>query len=183
MAPSRWGRGCPSCGRPFARADQRAVEIALGSPPPHLRPDDEWLLEQYKLCFDTFNNELQRFWVRFNVLVGVQIAATAAVVSRFSELKGQPCVLLGMSVFMVACGLVTLLVLYRGTIVYAVFVHVLSILEGRSGGRLGVTRLADWLTKHPIRRPYGMWIAAIIPCMVCGFWIWMFVGWFGWWEA
>jgi len=42
-------------------------------------------IEQYKILWDLFNQEMQRFWLRYNVLIGIQIAVIVTILNSLTK--------------------------------------------------------------------------------------------------
>lgn len=42
-------------------------------------------IEQYKILWELFNQEMHRFWLRYNVLIGIQIAVIVTVIKTLGD--------------------------------------------------------------------------------------------------
>lgn len=137
---------------------------------------DETYLEQYKILWSTFNSEMQRFWVRFNILIGIEVAAGYGMLKLWPDLSGEDitkwAVFLLMSVFSV----ITCLIVWRAITVYQLLGATIRELEIASNNRLFlVGALSNVAEREQISTelstPSAMWYAIIIATIFSMFWL------------
>lgn len=141
---------------------------------PGRKATDADLLEQYKLAVGSWNQEMQRFWFRFNILVGLELAALIGLVAKYDDITKHPFIF-GLLLTVMACySLLTLGIVRHGINVYNNIVSVLTTIEQRSDDKLFLIRvfLAQRL---PMKDPQGMWYAVGIQAALTFVW-WIVAG-------
>lgn len=132
-------------------------------------------IEQYKILWDTFNSEMQRFWMRFNILIGIEVAAGYGMLKLWPDLNGEEyakwTVFLLMSVFSV----ITCLIVWRAISVYELLGFAIKELEDASNDRLFlVGAIQNVALKHhmsDLGTPHSMWLAIVIAAIFSIFWL------------
>lgn len=141
---------------------------------------EDYLLEQYKLTFDAFNRETQRFWFRFNVLLGFEFAGLIGILVKIDVLALNLLLLKAALVFMLVYSVATFAIVLRGIRVYLIFIEVIEWFEVREPrGRLHVIGLFKSKSKGRIFKrewkifsgPWSMYIAAGIAGWLVLMWI------------
>lgn len=73
-------------------------------------------IEQYKILWDLFNQEMHRFWLRYNILIGIQIAVIVTIIKTlgddFKELS------IGVTLFLIMLSVVTDKIVSRAIEIY-----------------------------------------------------------------
>lgn len=138
--------------------------------PPGRNATTEDLLEQYKLAVGSWNQEMQRFWFRFNILVGLELVALIGLVAKYEDIKKHPFIVGIFLVVMVVYSLLTLAIVRHGIKVYKNIVSVLTAIEERSDERLFLIQL--FLAQpFPTKDPQGMWYGFWIQAALTGVWL------------
>lgn len=138
-------------------------------------------IEQYKILWDTLNGEMQRFWFRFNVLIGVEIGAALLVLKTWEgfgdDILGKGFLLLIMTSFAV----ITCLIVFRAISIYRLLVCSISELEDREETKNSlylVTILKSVAEREHISNissPAAMHFASIISVIFFMAWLFSFL--------
>lgn len=90
------------------------------------------LLKQYELLVGMYDNEMNRFWVRFNIFVGMEFAGLLAICVNPKFLIANRAVLFTVLLF---CALLSLLVVFmvlRGITSARLFLQIMKMIEKKS---------------------------------------------------
>lgn len=136
---------------------------------------EESYLEQYKILWDTFNSEMQRFWMRFNILIGIEVAAAYGMLKLWPILSDDKlakwAVFLLMSVFSV----ITCLIVWRAISVYELLGWSIKKLEDTSNDKFFlVGTIEEVALEHHVSNlgtPHSMCFALIIATIFSIFWL------------
>jgi len=132
-------------------------------------------LKQYKILWDTFNSEMQRFWTRFNILIGIEVAAGYGILKLLPDLSGHElakgAVFLLMSVF----SIITCLIVWRAISVYELLGLAILEVENESNNRLflagALQKIALKNQMSDLGTPHSMWYSLIIAVIFTLFWL------------
>jgi len=138
-------------------------------------------LKQYELLVLTFNDEITRFWTRFNILMGLQMGGFVGVLASTGVLALNP------SIFRLALTLMTLFsgstlaVISRGHLMHESLLRALALLERESDGRFHILDTSRRASKIPIglNQRFAIGIAAVFVLAWLCFLIWAEVNRYG----
>jgi hypothetical protein len=133
----------------------------------------EVYFEQYKILSTSFNDEITRFWSRFNILMGIQMGGFIGILASPKLLFMSPelfrLTLILMSMFSVS----TTFIVFRGCMMHGAILRMLAMMEQDSKYELGLVRLAWEVSSISIgiksRIPIGIksripiWLESRIP--------------------
>jgi len=135
--------------------------------------DNYW--EHYKLVFEAFNGEMNRFWLRFNVLTGLEVVAFYAFLKLDPLLTKEPLVFRFMLLFMVFFSILVFLIVWRAQDVYKILALLLVEIEEESEGKYFLIsaskRLGEEHNIPSFKKPMAMYFASMISFIISIFWI------------
>ena len=94
------------------------------------------MLEQYKVLLTMYNSEMNRFWTRFNIFLGLQVAIFIAMLSSSKFLVSNPSIFRFGTICVVILSLAGSLINLRGYGVQRMFINAIGKLEDESKGTL-----------------------------------------------
>ncbi len=133
------------------------------------------IIEQYKILWESLNHEMNRFWNRYNVLLGIQIAIIVTVVKSLLETSNDNNeFIVFVYLFLCLLSFVTCAIVERAIAVYEFSYKQICAYEKRNKNN-GVDLITEAdLTSEArtidISVPRAYQIALVIPVM-------LFVGW------
>lgn len=122
---------------------------------------DEKLIEQYKIIWDTFNRETERFWNRFNVLIGVQIAVSIAILSPILA-KDNIIINFMAYGFLLLLSVITTFILNRAIKIYELQINLIKHFEDNNEG-FEILSMINCNKDLEINTPYAYKIARVVP--------------------
>lgn len=135
--------------------------------------DKDYLLEQYKKLLELYDTEVTRFWTRFNLFLGFQIALAAGIFSGskfFTE--NTPIFRLTMIVILVI-SFFSAVIHIKGHIRQRHLIKTISVIESNSKGTLFLLTTYKSITDES---PSGnSFIASIIGGCMTIFWFVLFI--------
>jgi hypothetical protein len=137
--------------------------------------ETDYFFEQYKILWDTFNGELQRFWVRFNVLISLELAGFYIFMKELAIFKSNEAIF-GLSLLiMTSFSLLIVLIVWRAIGVYKLLVKLINEFEVESNETVylisSMKRLSDRENIDNTSAPKQMYYALNIA-------FFFFIGWF-----
>lgn len=109
-------------------------------------------MEQYKLLFAAFNDEISRFWSRFNILVGIQMGGFIGVLASVRILVANPGLFRLSLALMTLYSFATAVITVRGHLMHEALLQALAMMEADSGGEIQLLGLA----RRSSRVPFGL---------------------------
>ncbi len=107
-------------------------------------------LKQYELLALTFNDEVTRFWTRFNILMGLQMGGFVGVLASTGILASNPGLFRLALILMTLYSVTTAEVISRGHLMHETLLRALALLERESDGRLRMLSLCRQVSRVPI---------------------------------
>ena len=107
-------------------------------------------LKQYELLALTFNDEISRFWTRFNILMGFQMGAFVGTLASTGILAANPGLFRLALILMTLYSISTAAVISRGHLMHQTLLRALDLLERESKGRFRMLSLCRQTSKVPI---------------------------------
>jgi len=107
-------------------------------------------LEQYKILTSSYNDEVTRFWWRFNILMGVQMGGFIGILAAAKLLVLNPMLFRLAVVLMTLYSIATLLIVVRGHSMHEMLLRALATMEKESMGTLRILSLVNKLSKVAI---------------------------------
>ena len=130
-------------------------------------------LEQYKILWDTLNGEMQRFWMRFNILIGIEVAVYG-MLQLWPNLNGDESAKWKVSFLMLVFSVITCFIVKRAISVYKLLVLAIQELEYTSNNNLFLVSVIQKVArKHhllDLNKPRSMWLAFTIALIFSIFW-------------
>lgn len=135
--------------------------------------------EQYKLLWDAFNGEMQRFWTRFNILIGIEIVACYGILKLKQDINADNdngVIILGaLLIVMIFFSISTCLIVHRAIGVYKIFYESLCYFESLKKGSLFLITLAEEMAEkiqiEKVENPKSMLMARTISILLSVVWI------------
>ncbi len=120
-------------------------------------------LDQYKLLFASFNDEVSRFWSRFNILMGIQMGGFIGVLASLKTLVLNPSLFRLALILMMLYSISTTIIAVRGHIMHEALLRTLGMMEQESKGELRILNLARKASRVPIglNQIVGIGIASV----------------------
>ena len=109
-----------------------------------------YILEQYKLLTSSFNDEITRFWSRFNILFGVEIIGLIGILNSLKILSSNIVLFRLTLILMLLYSISTFLIVWRGFMMHQNILKTLLKFEQKSEGKLEILRLSKSNSKIPI---------------------------------
>lgn len=110
----------------------------------------DYNFEQYKILTNSFNDEITRFWTRFNILMGIQMGGFVGVLASSKVLILNTDLFRLSLILMVLYSAAATIIVVRGHIMHDTIIKMLIMLEQNSDGQLKLLSLAGNATKIPI---------------------------------
>ncbi|TFH07782.1 MAG: hypothetical protein E4H08_08920 [Candidatus Atribacteria bacterium] len=107
-------------------------------------------LKQYELLALTFNDEVTRFWARFNILMGLQMGGFVGILASTGILSLNPSLFRLALILMTLYSVSTLVVISRGHLMHEALLKGLALLEQESEGRFRMLSTCRRASKVPI---------------------------------
>lgn len=107
-------------------------------------------LVQYELLFSAFTEEVSRFWSRFNILVGIQMAGFVGVLAYMQNLAKMAAVLRLVLLMMILYSVSTTVITVRGHLMHQTLLKALQQLEGESDGALRLLKAVGGHARVPL---------------------------------
>jgi hypothetical protein len=130
-------------------------------------------MEQYKLLLDQYDNEMNRYWTRFNVGLGFQIALLLVFINGLSVLSANPHLFRLLLFLANVFSWGFLVVVFRGLNVQSALLHAIRSLEEESKGELKLLTLVEKGTRLPL--VVNQIVATIQALVLSLFWIVVYV--------
>ena len=89
-------------------------------------------LEQYKVLWDTFNQEMQRFWFRFNILIGLELVAFFGFSTKLAEFRQNLEIFLVGLLMLAFFSWITVAIVWRAIQVYELLASLLLRFEEKA---------------------------------------------------
>jgi len=110
----------------------------------------DYLLEQYKIIAHSYDQEVNRFWIRFNIFVGFQLGGLIGIFASSKLLIPNPFLFRIALITMIIISSAAALVVLRGFLMHQMILRVFVELEKKSKGELELLRLASQVSRIPI---------------------------------
>jgi len=107
-------------------------------------------LEQYKILSTSFNDEITRFWSRFNILMGIQMGGLIGVLASAKVLVMNPGLFRLALILMMLYSIATTIIVVRGHIMHETILRMLGMMEQDSKGELRILKLARKASRVPV---------------------------------
>lgn len=124
----------------------------------------DYIFEQYKLLTSSFNDEITRFWSRFNILFGVEIIGLIGILNSLKILSSNVVLFRLTLILMLLYSISTFLIVLRGFLMHQNILKTLLIFEQESEGKLEILKLSKSNSKIPIG--FNQIIAISISCFL-----------------
>lgn len=124
----------------------------------------DYIFEQYKLLTSSFNDEITRFWSRFNILFGVEIIGLIGILNSLKILSSNVVLFRLTLILMLLYSISTFLIVLRGFLMHQNILKTFLIFEQESEGKLEILKLSKSNSKTPIG--FNQIIAISISCFL-----------------
>ncbi|MBC8485060.1 MAG: hypothetical protein H8D45_03355 [Bacteroidetes bacterium] len=131
--------------------------------------DTDYNLEQYKILTTMFDNEISRFWSRFNILFGIEIVGLIGIFNSLELLILNSFLFRSTLIFMIFFSSATCIIVIRGFMMHENILHILFKLEKKSKGKLQILNLSKSSSHIPIG--FNQIIAIGITAIFILFWL------------
>ncbi len=139
----------------------------------HVTQTDNVLLKQYEMMGAFYDNESQRYWVRFNIFIGIQLAALIAIITQIQLLVLNPGIFRGILVFFGILSILILIIVHRGLISIKLIYTLAKEIESLSEGKL---KLMSMLGEHTKVTPLvNQFISSVIALLFTVMWWSVFI--------
>ena len=108
------------------------------------------MLDQYKLLFSAYNDEVSRFWSRFNILMGIQMGAFVGIVASIKSLVPNAGLFRLSLVLMTLYSFATTVITVRGHFMHEALLRALGVMEEDSKGELRILHLSRKASRIPV---------------------------------
>ena len=140
-------------------------------------------IELYKILWEQLNGELSRFWSRFNVLLGIQLAFVVTLFKPMIENQNKDTVLWAVYLFLTVLSGVTLAIVNRAIKTYEFTFQAIMKFEkeNKDNGINLITDLATGIKKNShekfvdLSNPMAYKFARIIPVITGIVWSILFI--------
>ena len=109
----------------------------------------DYNFEQYKIITTSFNDEVTRFWSRFNILMGIQMGGFIGILASLKTLFLNVGLLRLALIFMTFYSVATTIIFLRGHIMHESMIKMILMMERESDGKLKILSLAGKVSKVP----------------------------------
>lgn len=130
-------------------------------------------MEQYKLIMTMFDNEMNRYWLRYNLFLGFEIALFIGIVSSLKFLVLNSWLFCIVLAFVLAFSFGFFIIVLRGYSIQIVLQKVISEIEQNSNGKLIIFSSIKSKSRLPLYIN-GM-ISLILVFIILIFWIVFFL--------
>lgn len=110
----------------------------------------DYNFEQYKILTTSFNNEVTRFWSRFNILMGIQMGGFIGILASLKTLFLNVGLFRLALIFMTFYSVATMIIVLRGHIMHESMIKMILTMERESDGKLKILSLAGKVSKVPV---------------------------------
>ena len=110
----------------------------------------DYNFEQYKILTATFNDEVTRFWSRFNILMGIQMGGFIGILASLKTLFLNVGIFRLAIIFMIFYSVATALIVLRGYIMHESMIKMILKMERESDGQFKIMSLAGKVSKVPV---------------------------------
>lgn len=110
----------------------------------------DYTLELYKLITMSFDNEITRFWSRFNILMGTQMVGFVGVFASAKTLFLNPGLFRLALILMTFYSMATTAIVIRGYIMHETLLKMIIWIERESEGKIRILALSEEASKVPI---------------------------------
>jgi hypothetical protein len=107
-------------------------------------------LEQYKIISTSFNDEVTRFWSRFNILMGIQMGGFIGILASLKMLVSNPSLFRLALILMTLYSIATTLIVIRGHLMHETILRMLAMMEEDSEGELHILQFARKASRVPV---------------------------------
>ena len=110
----------------------------------------DYNFEQYKILTTYFNDEVTRFWSRFNILMGIQMGGFIGILASLKTLFLNVGLFRLALIFMTFYSVATTIIALRGHIMHESMIKMILMMERESDGKLKILSLARKVSKVPV---------------------------------
>ena len=110
----------------------------------------DYTLEQYKILCSSFNDEISRFWSRFNILIGIEMVGFVGTLTAAKVLIANPALFRLTLLYMCIYSIAVAAIVWRGFLMHQSILRVLLLFEQKSEGKLTILQESRNTSRVPI---------------------------------